>query len=43
MPAEELELLNDHIVGAIEVLETFVGDRFVGKLDPATRLPVELA
>ena len=42
VPAEELTEFNDHIVGAITVVETYPGPKFVGNLDPETGIPREL-
>jgi hypothetical protein len=42
VPAEDLVEFNRHIVGRIRVTEVFVGPRFDGRLDPATRLPLGL-
>jgi hypothetical protein len=35
--------LNRHLQGEIRVTEAFVGPAFKGTLDPATRLPIDLA
>jgi hypothetical protein len=43
VPAEELAELNRHLQGEIRVTEAFVGPAFQGTLDPATRLPMDLA
>ena len=43
VPAEELELFNEHIVGSIDVIESFAGERFTGELDPRTHLPRDLS
>jgi hypothetical protein len=40
IPAEELATFNTHIVGRIEVIRAFYGDRFTGERDPETGLPV---
>lgn len=42
IPAEELAEFNRHIIGLIEVLESYAGPKFPGVLDPVTHLPVEL-
>ena len=42
IPAEELQAFNEHIRGAIEVIDSFYGTRFAGRIDAATRLPVEI-
>lgn len=41
VPAAELEEFNRHIVGEIEIVETYVGDHVQLELDPQTHLPVE--
>jgi hypothetical protein len=40
VPAEELAELNRHIIGTIEVIESYAGPEFDGELDPETHLPV---
>jgi hypothetical protein len=40
VPAEALAEFNSHIVGQIEVVAAYYGEQFVGKIDPATNLPV---
>lgn len=40
VPAEELEAFNQHITSLIEVVESYAGPSFEGRLDPATHLPV---
>ena len=42
VPAEELVEFNCHIVGRIEVMSSYYGERFKGEIDPQTRLPVGL-
>jgi hypothetical protein len=42
VPAEELAVFNQHIVGEIQVIEAFTGPRFEGQLDPVTHLPLDL-
>lgn len=42
VPSDELEQFNDHIVGAITVLEAYAGEGFTGVVDPETRLPRDL-
>src|SRR5262249_29845577 len=42
VPAEHLAEFNRHIVGPIRVVDVFLGDRFSGRLDPATKLPLGL-
>lgn len=42
VPAAELEEFNTHILGPIEVIESFPGVRFAGEIDPRTHLPTEL-
>jgi len=39
VPAVELELFNQHIVGAISVEAAFPGALYAGRLDPETHLP----
>lgn len=40
VPAEELDEFNRHIIGMINVMATFVGPEFQGKIDPNTHLPI---
>jgi len=40
VPAEELAGFNRHIVGHIEVVESYAGPRFEGQLDSETHLPI---
>jgi len=40
VPAHELDDFNRHIVGRIQVIESYAGDGFDGQLDPGTHLPV---
>lgn len=40
VPAEDLAELNRHIVGRIEVVESYAGPEFEGRLDAETHLPV---
>ena len=42
VPAGELVNFNDHILGTIRVAAGFAGERFHGKLDPTTHLPLLL-
>jgi len=42
VPADELVEFNSHITGKIEIVASYYGDRFEGKIDPQTRLPVGL-
>jgi hypothetical protein len=42
VPAGELAELNDHIVGRISVISSYVGERAKTKIDPATHLPANL-
>ena len=42
VPADELVEFNDHIVGKIEVIESYPGPRFLGEIDPVTHLPCSL-
>ena len=39
IPADELAEFNRHIVGTIEVLESYPGPNFEGLVDPVTKLP----
>ena len=39
VPAEELDEFNRHIVGTIEVIESYAGSEDAGRLDPATNCP----
>lgn len=41
VPAEELDEFNQHIVGCIEVIESYAGPAFEGALDPQTHLPMD--
>lgn len=41
VPAEELTEFNSHILGPIEIVESYVGARFPGRLDPLTHQPYE--
>ena len=40
VPAEELPEFNRHIVGTIEVIESYTGSQYTGQIDPGTNLPV---
>lgn len=40
VPAEELDEFNRHIVGRIEVVAAFVGEKHDGKIDAQTHLPL---
>ncbi len=42
VPAEDLDEFNRHIVGAIEVVASYYGERFDGDVDPETSLPLSL-
>ena len=42
VPAEELHDFNQHIVGRIEIIESYAGPEFEGALDPETHLPIDL-
>ena len=42
VPAEHLEELNDHVLGTIDVIESYAGTDYRGQLDPRTHLPTEL-
>jgi hypothetical protein len=39
VPAEDLAKFNRSIMGPIRIVDVFIGDRFLGSLDPATKLP----
>ena len=39
VPAEELDKLNEHIIGKITVEAAFYGEKFKGEIDPDTNLP----
>ncbi len=43
IPAENLAQFNRHILGAIEIVAAYYGDKFVGKIDPTTNLPATIA
>ncbi len=43
VPAEELDEFNRHIEGSIEVIESYVGPRFHGRIDSTTNLPTDLS
>ncbi|RYG72208.1 ADP-ribosylation/crystallin J1 [bacterium] len=40
--AEELEAFNSHLTGPIEVIASFIGERFDGEIDTKTNLPIHL-
>lgn len=40
VPADELEEFNRHIVGTIEVIESYAGPEYNGQIDPATNCPI---
>ena len=42
VPAEDLAAFNANIIGRIEVVEAHVGERFDGRVDSTTHLPVDL-
>ena len=42
VPADMLDEFNRHIVGRIEVVASYYGEKFQGKVDPVTRLPIGL-
>jgi hypothetical protein len=42
VPAEELATFNSHLDKSIRVIEAFAGTKFLGTIDPNTRLPLEL-
>lgn len=39
VPAEDLAEFNRHILGQIEVVAAYYGEKFVGEIDPSTNLP----
>lgn len=39
VPSEELEDFNRQIVGAIQVIESYAGPQFIGRIDSRTHLP----
>jgi hypothetical protein len=39
IPAEEVDAMNDHLIGTIEVIEAYAGAEYRGTLDPHTHLP----
>jgi hypothetical protein len=41
VPSEEMDEFNSHIIGKIVVEAVYVGERFVGEINPQTNLPVE--
>ena len=41
VPAEDLDEFNRHIVGTIEVIESYAGPEYTGQIDPATNWPSE--
>jgi len=43
VPAGELAEFNCHIVGPLEVVKSYYGDRFAGAVDPEFGLPVGVA
>lgn len=42
VPAEELEAFNANIAGQIEVIASYVGDGYLGRINPETHLPDDL-
>jgi len=42
VPAEELDDVNRHLEGRIEVIESYAGANYTGRIDPATHLPTAL-
>lgn len=42
IPAEELEEFNQHIVGRIEIVNSYYGEAFVGKRDLESGLPLSI-
>jgi hypothetical protein len=43
VPAEELEIFNQNIIGPIQVIEAIPGPNFAGTIDQQTHLPIDLA
>jgi hypothetical protein len=43
VPAEELKEFNRHIVGKIEVVAAYRGEKFLGEIDPKTNLPTSIS
>jgi hypothetical protein len=41
VPAEDLTDFNRHIEGAIEVIESYAGPQFSGRIDSRTHLPID--
>jgi hypothetical protein len=42
VPAEDLESFNEHLLGTIAVVSSYVGERAPTKIDPTTHLPIDL-
>jgi hypothetical protein len=42
VPAEDLDEFNRHVEGAIEVIESYAGPNFHGRIDSKTHLPTDL-
>lgn len=42
IPAGELELFNDHILGEIRVIDSVYGPNFSGEIEPKTQLPMKV-
>lgn len=41
VPSEDLHEFNRHIQGSIEVIESYAGPQFTGRVDSKTHLPIE--
>ena len=42
IPAEELATFNQHIVGKIEIVAAYYGERFIGVINKATNMPANI-
>ncbi|MEZ6037398.1 MAG: ADP-ribosylation/crystallin J1 [Planctomycetota bacterium] len=42
VPAEELDAFNRHLTAPIEVRSSYYGERFVGEVDAASGLPIDV-
>jgi hypothetical protein len=42
VPADELETFNTYILGRIEVVSSYIGEGYTGRIDPVTNLPDDL-
>jgi hypothetical protein len=43
IPAENLAEFNRHILGAIEIVAAYYGDRFTAEIDPINNLPITIS